>query len=172
MSKRFGRNQKRKMRQEFQHLQTRFDEQGKKAKNLENNLISSELQLRRFAEVVDERFIGLEPQVINIRHASQRVRVERIESLGMPVIGDGSPLRMMPYYVDELGIMETRVKMGMDQMIHLRVCHPDTGEYGYAISRFTMEQAPKEYMVERIAIELAEQIMRGLTSVGVEDAAQ
>jgi len=72
---------------------------------------------------------------------------------------------MLPIYIRELEYMTTKVRDGLDNMIHIRVQHPETGVIGYAISKDTMQRMPSDMFIDRISHELALQLRKEIQSL-------
>lgn len=162
MSKRFGRNQKRQAKAAL--LKSEY-----RAITAEESLIlvnrrnrSLEGQLDDVSQIFDKHFTGFDPVEIRTIHLNT-VRIEKLKSIGAPIVGHTSPKEMMPYYVHELHCMTTEVfESAFGDSVHVRVRHEETGQLGYAITKRALAEMPKEVFIRRVSHEMALQLRQAL----------
>lgn len=164
MSRRFGRNRRRRMREEIQYLHERTAEL-REAVNLQENLAAysfhqkkeAEDQLRRIAEIVGDRFFGLDP-------AYTRVNAKFYNNTFMMAVAQGlSYAPSSPCYpIDteatfqplELVLLELRDETDyFTNRIHVRLGNDH--EVRYAISKRALDDAPKDVLVSILSRQLA-----------------
>ncbi|WP_343577965.1 hypothetical protein [Pseudomonas sp.] len=161
MSKRFGRNQKRKMRSRIEALDTAIAMDRGLLAHQTRLLNEKDDALQMVARVLGDYFIGLPVHTQQVDQLMERMRLpkripirelmfqsnERIEHVverAVHVLDCFAPEHM----VDELRNM---------QHIRIRSVH---GDAAYAISEMAMRNAPPEYMAQMIGREVAEYVVR------------
>jgi len=163
MSKRFGRNQRRRAKAAL--LKETY-----RAITAEESLIlvsrrarSLQEQLGDVSQILDKHFTGFDP--IEIRaYDMDRIRIQKLESIGASIIGGASPMEMMPYYVHELHCMTTEVlDDAFGDSVHVRVRHQETGQLGYAITKRALMEMPEEVFISRVSREMAMQLRQQLS---------
>ena len=158
MASRYGRQKKRKALLTIQNLQR------------ENRLLireksdSKEL-MRDCIKVLGESFIGLPAKTIHSSLAGDFLRVPQKQFKHSIDYMAGRELNdSLAYIVHEIGIMRTEVRHNkLQRSVHFRVKHPETGELAYCISRESMQDIPRDVLIKRISMGLAEQFSMALS---------
>ena len=163
MSKRFGRNQKRALREEIELKDSRIEQQDLDYKMISSLHRQSKQELHDVGRILDKHFLGFDPQDIQSR--APYIRIEKVKELNLMPVGNCSMDEMLPVYINELNYITTDVKERINGMIHIRVHHPDTGTIGYAISKESMRNMPSDLFIDRISHELALQLRKEIQGV-------
>jgi hypothetical protein len=162
MSKRYGRNQKRQAKSDLQNMERRSVRAEESLKLTKWHVRSLEDQLHGVSQILDKHFMGFDPVEIRTGRIDS-IRIEKLQSIGAPIIGQASPIEMMPYYAHELHCMTTEVlDDAFGDSIHVRVRHQETGQLGYAITKRAMKEMPKEVFIRTVSREMAMQLRHEL----------
>lgn len=155
MSRRYGRNQKRRARAEIAQLEQKATEL-QAAMVLDRALLRHQTQkinelqsrLEDVARIMGTNFIGLEPALWKFQEKHQ------INRFRCPVDGGDVVMHTMM-----AGI--TKDQFRPDYMVHFRV--DLAGEsVGYTISEVALRHGPEEYIARRISEEMAQMLVRDL----------
>lgn len=155
MSRRFGRNQRRRARAEIAQLEQKVADLSS-AMEMDRALLRQQTQkigalrgqLENVARIMGTNFIGLEPKLLDFS------RSIRSDPFRYPVDG-GDVL---------VHVMKSRVTVCRDRpdyMIHFRVDLASEAA-GYAISECALRDAPEDYIVRLISEEIAHTLVREL----------
>jgi len=166
MSKRLGRNQKRKFREEIERL-------GIQKERIEERLALSQYAGRHdrkavemTARILGKYFAGLPPHEIEVRSLEQlchpfRVQSYRqLESFPQPGVISGKDMMNVLYDVEELQILKGDSLIDpVRGQIHLRFTYRGQA-VGYGLSDMFFDGAPpEEVLAPRIAEEMAHQLI-------------
>lgn len=160
MSKRFGRNQRRRLRAELA--------QNNAAWALDQQLIRwqrgvidrQDGSLRHVAALLGRHFIGLEPHTVDMEELPREVRIHRQESL-LRNIGSTTLCEltdMSLHRIQDQALSCTHVQAALDEMTlrtHLKVSTP-LGEVAYAFAPGAFRDMPRREVVQQLARQLAE----------------
>lgn len=157
MSRRFGRNQKRRMRAELAAAQ----ETGVKLERTISSIRAAgqdnEYAVKLTADILGQHFVALPPQQMKMsRGIGQLVKLQKMEDPRCLTYAGAQDFA--PQLCSALMELETfdvsAHKNELRDMVHLRVQN-QRGEWAYAISRAALENVPHDYLVRKIAHELA-----------------
>lgn len=160
MSKRFGRNQKRALKQVIADVSA--------AHMLDCELIKKQRQLidqqhntlEDIAEIFGEHFIGLEPASTTTSSLSGEIRVYRRST--MAVFPPGSMCDAISNSLARIDAMKTtKVRAWIDDMDrrqHVRVVTPG-GEVAYAYTEGAFDGLPRHIVLRKIATAMAEHLI-------------
>ena len=148
MSRRYGRNQKRRARAEIAQLEQRTAELQAGMRSQTWEISRQQSQLNDVARIMGTNFIGLHPALwkFSDRHQPDYFRCR---------VNDGDV---------QMHVMRTHIASAPDRpdyMVHFRV--ELAGEpVGYAISECALRNGPEDYVVRCIAEEMARLLMAEL----------
>jgi len=157
MSKRFGRQQKRKMRSEIARQQ--------EAMALDRGLLRHQSdKLRRFEDIayrieciLGPYWIGFDPKPLQVNEIPRSfdIAARQNTSFLKPPI---DPIVKMTSAYHRLEVMQSDTALDhMRSNIHVRLCTA-AGEVGYATSLHALQRLPRDYFVELITREMAEHL--------------
>lgn len=154
MSRRYGRNQKRRARVQIaalmarsQELYVRQMESQRTIQKLSSTIIAKEAELAHVAKALGVHFIGLKPKL------REYEAWMRDQFLFREPSGDVT-----------MHMLKTNIVSAPDRpnyMVHFRVKMADE-EVGYAISECTLRDTDEQFLVRQIAGEMAELLIREL----------
>ena len=159
MSSRYGRQKKRKAAEAIKAL--RYENSGlKRERSASKELMSDCIR------VLGANFIGLPAQTINSSIYGDYLRVpQRPLEQSVGYISGRDLVNHLACMVHEVGVMRSEVQHDkLQQAVHFRIRHPETGEISYCASREAMEDMPRDILIKRISTEIAEQFSRALSS--------
>jgi|SRR6185312_4237667 len=169
MSKRFGRNQKRKLREEAQRYKEALDLQGKLVRHLFNEHDEDVHTLQQVRRVLGEHTALLTPK---IEHEAkppkwrESINLAKFDAHAVNNILNGDqPCQMdlhsqvlwMLNFVEEHDVLTDAVHLGF---------HWKDGRVGYAISQEAMMCLPEDMLVEQIADSMAKIMISYFKSKG------
>ena len=167
MSKRFGRNQKRRLKREIENLENSLHTHVDSAKWMRDRLNVCEDTIRLTAEVLGKHFCTLPPKTIAslgldnllVYRMSKRVEfptamyeADNLKNLACSVQNAVHELDM---YAVEMRTYQVR------DMVHVRINGPRDERYAYALSGEMKHRYPKQRLIEQVSRELAELMVRG-----------
>lgn len=163
MSKRFGRNQRRRMRERIAASELLLEMQQKTIKEQRMLMQENRETVRRVAEVLGKRFAALPVTKMDGGHSSRIPDRLRMESISL--IERGSWLSNATQVVNEslkyleLPVMETTLRE-LQGVQHVRVYYGGCEKVGYAISESAFHSLPERDLVEMVSKELATHLVR------------
>lgn len=158
MSKRFGRNQKRAMREEIAKEKERASLSERHLKASISNQAPIREALNRVASVLGKHFYGLPPVQMHIGAIQKSYRMPRIQDAAV-FAETGLMSSLINYAIDELSVMScSAARDEMRGTVHLRFETP-AGHFGYGIS----EAAFRRTTAPEIEHEIAPMIARELS---------
>lgn len=168
MSKRFGRNQKRKLRAELEQAKRENDRLDAllDMERIEANLLRySNNKLRHAVEltrdVLGNYFCSLQDATIDLPYPGSMVAIPHHER-GLRDYDVDSIVRETSFAVQYIDlVLPSLHKDKLRQATTVRVTHKDKG-YAYAISDASIALLPRDEVARRISIELAEYVARAL----------
>ena len=152
MSRRYGRNQKRRARAQIAALMERSRElyagqieNQRTIQGLSATVAAKEAELAHVAKVLGTNFIGLKPALWKLRDKNQ-------EHLFRARVSDGDVL---------MHTMRTNITTGSDRPDYMVHFHAElAGEcVGYAISECALRDGPEDYIVCKISDEMGRLLM-------------
>lgn len=164
MSKRFGRNQKRKLQEEVQRYKDALDLQTGLSRHLASEHDHDVSVLRRVKEVLGEYTAVLDPQtqIIEASPGNNLIELPRITRNqnmfaypGDQAINDYSLHRDVLYLLDLV-----KHDDDINLATHLEFRYKD-GKVGYAISELAMQNLPEDLLTGQIANEMAKMLVQG-----------
>ncbi|WP_020409832.1 hypothetical protein [Hahella ganghwensis] len=158
MSKRFGRNQKRELKQQIAELKGSRDYHAENARQEVSRSRHVRSLLADVRRVAGEFFVGLDPQKIDFREPPTRAAM--ISNHAWGVITD-TDLMMHHEYIPEMLInieMSPVVRETIDRAIHYEFT-ADGNRYGYTISKTAMQEVPKAFLIEKLSKQIAKMIV-------------
>ena len=165
MSKRFGRNQKRKLQEEAQRYKEALD-----MSNGLNNFLAKrhkkDLDVLRKVECVlgDNNFL-LEPKTIALSQKTSTVKIASIEKDKLVRFAPDEMVADTTLHSQVLHLLEVSEKI--DQIrncTHLEVRWGDQ-RAGYAISNEAMMNMPPSFLVEQVTVEIAKLLVQEINQV-------
>lgn len=164
MSRRFGRQQKRKMRAQIAELESQLAQsQGwvnhhkEAADLLRSRNYKLERAINLTARVLGDRFIALPPQEIPVRSVEPYFRVPMAPQFVPEFLTHASPEEYCHRIQD---LKTTMVSAELDQFrscIHVALRTP-AGEYRYATTLEALATMPEPYLIEHLAEQFAKTI--------------
>jgi hypothetical protein len=167
MSKRFGRNQKRKMRERIAELETDRDRWKKRHDEVRMLGQRDRLIVKETADVLGSHFITMDPDNAEIRDIDQVAhgwRVPIMQDLPLSPLEPGAMTcrkfmeRVLPVLHGSVIANDLRGE------VHIRFKY-DGEIVGYSISRRALLMMPQKYAVEKIATEMARYLVGHLKDV-------
>ncbi|ULQ47450.1 hypothetical protein JN531_004000 [Flagellatimonas centrodinii] len=164
MSKRFGRNQKRRLTAALRLAQHQTRESQVAERRAIRKAMACEYTMRQIEELVPDHSALLEPRELGTDHVSDFFRMHH----GLPSLTKGlaNHATHENAVVELLRLAVYRLKMhreAVDRMVHVELRGPD-GSLGYAVSEDLLIQAPAAHVARMITRqfepELARQIGR------------
>ena len=159
MSKRWGRQRKRKAVLAIKSL-----EAGNAL--LRREKVASQDLMSDCIRVLGPNFAGLPVQTISSSICGDHLRIPQMPlDQNVSCMSGRDLANNLAHTVHEIGVMRSEVQHNkLQQAVHFRVRHPETGEISYCISREAMEDMPPDILIKRISAEIAEQFSRALSS--------
>ncbi|MDF0750311.1 hypothetical protein NLU14_08715 [Marinobacter sp. 71-i] len=158
MSKRFGRSQKRRMRQEIERLQ--FERDMQRALGERNRQIVEET-----AQVLGRHFLTLDPNTVELQDLNQRVYGWRMiaDSGALSCADFGSKLPTFETFTEiVLPILYGSVIAGdLHQHVHIRFTHAGR-DVGYGITKAALKMLPSKVAIQRIAQAMAQHLQNDM----------
>ena len=157
MSKRFGRQQKRKMRASVERLE--LDNKMIKHSSRRNDEI-----VRNTAEILGRHFCGLDPEIMGVSYAQEVIerglRIHGCSRVDMGAVAFDH-ISEPSYIVEHLlpVIHAEHMEDNFDGSQHFKVSHGDK-VVGYAISAQGLSTMGHRIALQRISREIAEQLLR------------
>jgi len=167
VTRRYGRNQKRRARAEIEQLEKVVASE----QAAHSNTISERGMLRQ--QVADARAVlGEDHPVFGSPWRTEQsfypvfqVEVPDREDRA-PLSGACSP-NLNTLKFERVHVLRSELQRDiLDRQLHLRVLLGNEGSYGYGLSWTALKTLPRQVLVRRIALELAEMIVRDLRGVG------
>jgi hypothetical protein len=167
MSKRYGRNQKRKARERIAALQQLSVQAMREVAGLTTNLRSARAEIDRAKRLAIPFCALFEPTVTQgygdpsdgQPHYMRELPQFKLSDLGAEVIGPDTTVRDIPLDLVYTYLDEDRLR----NMRHARVTY-GSGEVCYSLSRETMANMPREYLVDLLTREISGQLARLLVN--------
>lgn len=167
MTRRYGRNQKRRARAAIEQLEQAVASE----RTAHGNTISERGMLRQ--EIADARAVlGDDHPVFRSPWRTEQsmypvFQVEVLDRRDRAVFsGDRSP-NLETLKFERVHVLRSELLQDtLDRQLHLRVLLGNEGTYGYALSWTALKTLPRQVLARRIALELAEMIVRDLQGVG------
>ena len=162
MSKRFGRNQRRKMRKRIEHLES--DNRLKSTLMQRNQRIVEDV-----ARILGRYFVGLDPEFQEIKYIDQmfpgwRAMVKRDHF-------NPGPIPMGEFVEMILPVLRgSRFIDDLRQQMHIRFVYDGT-EVGYALDRQALLNMPRDLAIRNLAEAMARQLADSLNRPDREVAA-
>lgn len=158
MSKRYGRNQRRKAREQIADLSRRHTQSELHNEDLQNRMRN----LLEMADVMDEvlgkNFIGNE-NTYHVEPGQDFIRVPEVPNFGYPY-GKVTDAREIAYKLHSLQVMETSVELdALREAMCVRVYIG--GEAGMALNMTTRvwDHFPREYLIKDLSRKFAEMLV-------------
>ena len=167
MAKRFGRNQKRKMRLEIESQNSLLAKQSREIKELNRNLSCADNTIKLTAEILGEHFISL---------PVQNIRVKEIQSLYQYAMRSLTPeihlrSRHLEFCHKSLVYLEThQAEASIDklrQLVHMRY-FSQCGKVAYGLSKNVWDRLPAETLEKIIRTDIAQEMAHLLVKHGKE----
>jgi hypothetical protein len=169
MASRFGRNQKRKLRQQLTDAELKFQQQQQLNSSIQGELDLCIEELNYTKSVLGEFHIAFKAQEINATNANKQ------GFISVPIIYEanselsfGDLLEREFYQYGDLYLLlsETVVKTeNLRSYIHTKVRFGDGVSWAYAVDARSARFIPKEHLSRQIAEALAEKITQDLSSI-------
>jgi len=157
MSKRYGRNQKRKAREQIASLERR---------NTQSALHNTELQRRmsdlvEMANVMDEvlgkNFIGNDSEY-HIQPGQDYIRIPEVPKFGYPYGKEASPLEVA-YKLHSLDVMDTSVELdSLREAMCVRVYIAGEAAMAMNLTTRVWDHFPREYLIQDLSRKFAEML--------------
>lgn len=172
MSKRFGRNQKRRMQHEIdcltnhqENLQRSIYMADGLAREIRRELDDTRRTIRQVAYVLGETFIGLPVKSTHIERLMDRYRIAKHDAMHSFERAISEPrIAMEMTHVMTEALQGNRLEFARDQlrnMTHMRYVTP-RGEWEYAISEDAWRTAPSKELELLLIKDIAEQMAHAL----------
>ena len=164
MAKRFGRNQRRKMRERIAALDTALfmDRALQKRQRAMIDYLAHELSTaRRIAGNLSVLFETSDRPMRLSGPVQREIRVHKVEPLRAPSENSGDAIATTVQAVPLPVMVADLDQDKMSDAVHTRVCFGD-GRWGYAVSGLAIQAMPFDVLVERMSKELALQIAHDL----------
>ena len=167
MAKRFGRNQKRKMRLEIESQNSLLAKQAREIKELNRNLSCADNTIKLTAEILGEHFISL---------PVQNFRVKEIQNLYQYAIKPAHPERYLTsrhleFCHKSLVYLETyQAEASIDklrQLVHMRY-FSQCGKVAYGLPKTVWDKLPAETLEKIIRTDIAQEMAHLLVKHGQE----
>lgn len=167
MSKRFGRNQKRKARQAIDQANAWIANKDETIKLL---LRTNDIQSKAIDDtvrVLGRRFFTLPPDEMDLDYRLDRVRLPVMRELGPYMTARNSDnIAKLSMALHEVEIMRPEtVRDELRRAVHFNVRYAG-GRWGYAISDQAIRECPEDMLTQMISQELANYIARDLKNPG------
>lgn len=163
MSRRFGRQQKRKFRTQVAALTTQLLRDQKELVSLLYRMRENEDCIALTRKVLGKHFVGLPVNTLDVPEMPEFIRLANLFSNTDFTPLDGTP---KPEAINEaLYFLDTyRVELRVDdlmQQVHIRVKSNTPNQVEYALSRSAFEAVPVEHLIREISYGLAHELKRG-----------
>lgn len=160
MSKRFGRNQRRRMRAEVENLKQAMQMDRALLRRQRSTIERQAEVITRVSDILGEHFAGLEPkdmQVNEIRDIPMPVRrgAEIFAFTNGPIEGLAEQLVMLESIAPEIGVDPLQQRMH----VYLRTRR---GDVAYGITEEAMMSMPRQHLVKHIAVMTASYLVEKL----------
>lgn len=157
MSRRFGRNQKRRFREELAKAREAYDMQSGLLQHVSDRRQALEDEIAYAKRVLRNGSVMLEPAELRLDCSDQEQLNYHTESLPNYLAADDAPISMVMEHIP-LSVLLT--DSDIDQFsdrLHFRVRFAD-GQWRYAITKRAIQTMPKADLIRRISQELARAI--------------
>lgn len=159
MSKRFGRNQKRALRQKIQEQEQIIERKSQEIEYLNLNMNEANSIIEYTAYVLGSQFISLPVQTTEVNELLSEFKYMAHPPFGMWY--DRNPQSARSTVFGVLSYMEThQADAWMDNfrdLIHLRY-KSKTGEVGYSISGHAWKRLPEDQLIKLIQTDIANEM--------------
>lgn len=169
MSKRFGRNQKRRMRQEIAQAKSEVDRLAA-AHEMDRGLLAH--QSSKLAEANDYAtdvadLVGYacvasgDPELMRFEHIGRRDRIQMVpyEPMQCTPLDSGAPLKSSCVRTETLRLLDVKaVRDRINQMMHVHAELAD-GVVSYVISMAALNDMPERQLIERLSKEIARKLV-------------
>ena len=179
MSKRFGRNQKRKINLQLAAVKSisariagNLDRSEEQRRGQRAEIVQLEESIKLTAAILGDAFIGLPPESYDMRVLRERFGNEfLIHKQGKAEFHVTSmPVTVAASFVEtclHLPIMDTKVFLDkLVNQVHVRL-EFEGKHLTYAVSLDALKGAPKEYIVQRVSKELARSLVDRFREEGI-----
>lgn len=155
MSRRFGRNQKRKMREQVANAILMLEETRASRKRMKELLDEVSQELDDAKRIAGEMSVLFKPKPVRMNSVREYVEVvAHTHMLSMDSIETIQAIKSM-----RLPVLLSSIEQDMlKEMVHVRV-HYDGGALGYAVTQQTMRSVPKDILLRRVGSEIAHQLI-------------
>lgn len=161
MSKRFGRNQKRRMKQEIEGLSALAQWRADNVQELQGRLMEFLGVIKLTADVLGRHFCTLPPQVVQSRRLDRHLvyRLAKPMEFNMARFEAENPRHLTYSVADalhELDVYEVEMQTNkLADQVHVRINGPRDECYGYALSAEMKRMYPKNRLIELVSREMA-----------------
>lgn len=165
MSRRFGRNQKRRMRAEIQALQEAHVREAGLLRHMSNRLSDLRAVMADVVRVVGPHFIALEPEIMEqILPPNGYLRMPVRERMNEMLLRyeHGEAEAQVLRFVNMLVYHAASWADDMRHMQHFAIVSPK-GEVAYAVSETALQSAPPEILARNIVQALGKEIEQRIT---------
>ena len=166
MSKRFGRNQKRRMKQEIEGLSAVLQRCAKNEQRLQGFVTEYLYAIKLTADVLGRHFCTLPPEVIKAHRLDRSLVYRMAKPMEFPMVRmEADDMKHLTYSVaDAVRELDMyRAELRTDKLadqVHVRIHGPRDEGYAYAISSEMKRMYPKDRLIEQISRELAMLMVR------------
>lgn len=161
MSRRFGRNQKRKMREQIANALQTLEDTRSSRKRMKELFDEVSQELDDAKRIAGSMSIMFKPTSIKMR-GSVREYVEVISQnhpLSLDSMETMQAIRSMRLPLLLSTIDQDRLK----EMVHVRV-HYENNAVGYGITQEVMHCVPKDILLQRVGLEVAQQLLQQISN--------
>lgn len=163
MSRRFGRNQKRAMREEINRVSTNLQLTEKKLKQAVSDYSHFEHALDYAIRVLGKYHIAFEPPQVQTTYQSDYIAIPKISSELPRGYDMGDSARVMNTLISKIELAIAKGTVRRDDItgdVHASVRFPD-GTNGYAVSSVeNLRYMPTEFLVEQMSRMIADGIVK------------
>lgn len=156
MSRRFGRNQKRKMREQIAFAVNALEEARAGRKNMREMYEEAYQELDDAKRIAGSMSVLFQPKAMKMRDPV-REYVEVIPH--HPLLSFDSTSTIKEFRLIRLpALLSTIEQDRLQEQVHIRVEY-DGGAFGYCITRDTMQYVPNDILLRRVGQEIAKQLI-------------
>lgn len=163
MGNRFGRNQKRRMRQEIADLKEAYNRECKLLANMSSSLSDLREEIHDAKTILSHNSIAFKPSDVRVNNCyNNTFRYPQSEVFDSMFISDSTKIESLTFTNVDLPVMAAFVDTDkFTNNKHFMVRYGNR-KYGYAISEQALKMMPKEHMIKTVSHAIAQSIFNEL----------
>lgn len=158
MSKRYGRNQKRKARERIEELERQSNNYRLYSRDLAQRMANLKQMANVMDEVLGKNFIGNESEY-HIEPGQDYIRIPEVPKFGYPYGKEADPLEVA-YKLHTLDIMDTSVELdALREAMCVRVYIAGEAAMAMNLTTRVWDHFPREFLIQDLSRKFAEMLI-------------